>query len=631
MSAGVSHAEMFLWGERMKDKNTKKENRTYIGGQAVMEGIMMRGRRSMATAVRDPQGEIQVESERLTPPEKRSKFSRFPFVRGVLNFVSSLIDGNRVLMRSADVAIEETETPTKAEQWLEEKHKVDLSGLFNFISVLLGILLAVGIFIALPQFITGFLPKKYFNETSAGLPGLWFNLVEGGIRLVIFICYIVLISLIPSLKRVYMCHGAEHKTITCYEKGKKLTVENVRECSRVHDRCGTTFLFIVMVVSILVFSLVNVALASWGLYTGNTKLDKVIRLVCKVLMLPIVAGVSYEVLRLLAKTDNKFFLIFKAPGLLLQRITTREPEDGMIECAITAFQTVLAMDADPTIPEKIFATQGKMSALLKNTKKRFADNGIDEEEAEWIFALSLNLKKSEVATAERILKVAQAKEIIRIADERLTGRPLWYVIGDADFCGYKIKVDERVLIPRPETEEMVMMVVNAVEDGQSVLDMCTGSGAIAIAVEGELKKRGFKNKIAAADISEEALALAQENAELNGANIKFMQSDLFAKVRGKYDVIVSNPPYIPTKTIETLQREVKDFEPRLALDGGADGLDIYRRIAEEAPKHVTRGGMLIMEVGEGEAQDVAKMFQGKCYTMIAKDFNGIERYVKIIF
>ena len=615
----------------MKEKKEKKENRTYIGGQAVMEGIMMRGRRSMATAVRDPHGEIQMETERLIPPEKRSKFSRLPFVRGVVNFISSLIDGNRVLMRSADVAMEETETPTKAEKWLEEKHKVDLSGVFSFISVLLGVVLAIGIFIALPQFITGFLPKEYFNETSAGLPGLWFNLIEGGIRLLIFILYIVLISLIPDLKRVYMCHGAEHKTITCYEKGKELTVENVRGCSRVHDRCGTTFLFIVMVVSILVFSLVNVALASWGLYTGTEKYDKIIRLVCKVLMLPIVAGVSYEALRLLAKTNGKFFMIFKAPGLLLQRITTREPEDGMIECAIAAFQMVLAMDADPTIPEKVFATQGKMSALLKNTKKRFSDNGIDEEEAEWIFALSLKIKKSEVATEERILKVAQAKEIIRIADERLTGRPLWYIIGDTDFCGYKIKVDERVLIPRPETEEMVMMVVNAVEDGQSVLDMCTGSGAIAIAVEGELKKRGYKNKIAAVDISEDALALAQENAALNDANIKFIHSDLFSKVRGKYDVIVSNPPYIPTATIDTLQREVKNFEPHLALDGGEDGMNFYRRIAEEAPKHIARGGMLIMEVGEGEAQEIVKLFQGKYYTIIAKDFNGIERYVKIIF
>ena len=613
-------------------KKAEKEKRTYIGGQAVMEGIMMRGKCAMATAVRDPEGEIQIESERITPPEKRNKFSRLPFVRGVCNFVSSLVDGNRILMRSADVAMEEDDNPTKAEKWLEEKHHVDLSGFFNSIAVIIGVIIALGIFIALPQWLTSFLPAPYFDAKSAGLPGLWFNLAEGGIRLLIFVLYIVLISLIPSLRRVFMCHGAEHKTITCFEKGKELTVENVRGCSRVHDRCGTTFLFLVMVVSILVFSLVNVLLIKIGVYNvENAFLSRLIRIGFKILTLPVIAGVSYEILRLLSKTKGKFFLIFKAPGLLLQKLTTREPEDGMIECAIAAFNTVLAMDADPTIPEKVFAVQGKMSALLKNTKKRFADNGIDEEEAEWIFALSLDMPKSAVNDTERILRVSQAKEIIRIADERLTGRPLWYIIGDTDFCGYKIKVDERVLIPRPETEEMAMMVVGIAEEGQSILDMCTGSGAIAIAVQKELQKRGVKVKMTAVDVSEEALALAQENAEENHAKVEFIRSDFFEKVRGKFDIIVTNPPYIPTATVDTLQREVKDFEPRLALDGGEDGLDCYRKIAAVAHKYVVRGGTLIMEVGEGEAKAVAKLFKGDHYTIIGKDFNGVERYVKIIY
>ncbi|MBO5277415.1 MAG: DUF1385 domain-containing protein, partial [Clostridia bacterium] len=348
-------------------KKNKQSNRTYIGGQAVMEGIMMRGKASMATAVRDPEGVIQVESERLTPPEKRSKATKIPFVRGVINFISSLIDGNRVLLRSADVAFPEEEQPSKAEKWLQENHKISISGILNFISTVIGVVLALAIFIALPQFLTGFLP---FDKTSTGLDGLWFNLIEGGIRLAIFILYILLISLIPSLKRVFMCHGAEHKTITCYEEGKELTVENVRGCSRVHDRCGTTFLFLVMIVSILVFSLANLVVAKW-LYTDNDKINGIIRFAFKILTLPIVAGISYEILRILAKTKSKFFFIFKLPGLLLQRLTTREPEDGMIECAITAFNTVLAMDADPTIPEKVFATQSKMSVLLKSTKKRF--------------------------------------------------------------------------------------------------------------------------------------------------------------------------------------------------------------------------------------------------------------------
>ena len=607
-----------------KEKATK--TCTYIGGQAVMEGVMMRGKRSMATAVRDVEGHIQIESERLTPPEKTNKFFRLPFVRGVVNFIRSLIDGNRVLMRSAEVAFPDDEEPSKGEKLLNEKHGIDINAIITTVAGVLGVVLALLIFVALPQWVTGFLP---FDKTSTGLDGLWFNLCEGGIRLLIFILYILAISLIPSLRRVFMCHGAEHKTITCYEEGKELTVENVRGCSRVHDRCGTTFLFIVMMVSIVVFSLVNIAIAGW-LYTGNSAVDGILRFVLKVLMLPIVAGVSYEVLKLLAKTKNKFFLIFKFPGLLMQRLTTREPEDGMIECAIAAFNTVLAMDADPTIPEKRFVTADKLTSLLKDTKKRFANCGIEEEEAEWIFALTLDIPKSAINTEEKLLKIPQVKEILRIADERLTGRPLWYVMGDADFCGYKIKVDERVLIPRPETEELVMMAVAAAEEGQHVLDLCTGSGAIAIATYKELEKAGRKVRMTAIDVSEKALELARENAELNEAEINFIQSDLFTRIRERFDLIVSNPPYIPSAEIETLQREVKDFEPRLALDGGADGLEIYRKIAADVSKHLTRGGTLLMEVGAGQAEEVVKLFKGNSYSMIIKDFNGVDRYVKIV-
>lgn len=586
----------------------------------------MRGRSSMATAVRDPEGAIQIESERFAPPEQQSKATRIPFVRGVVNFVRSMIDGNRTLMRSADVAMPDDEQPTKAEKYLEEKHKIDIGSVLGVVATVLGVGLAILIFIALPQWITGFLP---FDKTSAGWDGFFFNLCESGIRIAIFILYILAISLIPSLKRVFMCHGAEHKTITCYEKGEMLTVENVRRCSRVHDRCGTTFLFLVMIVSILVFSLANLVVGKW-LYVGSDKVNGLIRILFKLLLLPVVAGVSYEILRLLAKTKNPVFFIFKAPGLLLQRLTTREPEDGMIECAIKAFETVLAMDEDPTIPERTFAVAGKMSKLLANTKKRFASQGIEEEEAEWIFALQLGMQKSVVATEEKLLKAKQVKGILKIVDERLTGRPLWYIIGDTDFCGYTIKVDERVLIPRPETEELAMMAVKTLEDGQSVLDLCTGSGAIAIAIKKETEKRGLQIKTTAVDISADALEVAKENAEVNGAEITFVQSDLFKRLRGRFDVIVSNPPYIPTAVVDTLQTEVKNFEPRLALDGGADGLDIYRRIAEDAMRYLNRNGVLIMEVGEGEAEKVAKMFPAGAYSMIVKDFNGVDRYVKIM-
>lgn len=605
----------------------KKTNRTYIGGQALIEGVMMRGKRAMASAVRDPQGTVQIESEYLTPPEKKKKITRAPFIRGVISFVRSLIDGTRILMRSMDVAIEDEDEQTKAEKWLKEKHKIDVSGVMQSVAVFFAIVLALGLFVVAPKL----LAELAFDSNVRTIESLWYNLTAGGIRLALFILYIVLIALLPDMKRVYMCHGAEHKTITCFEQGKDLTVENVRGCSRVHDRCGTTFLFIVVVVSIIIGCLVNTGLV-YMLPTGfNKKAFLAISLSVSILMLPVIAGISYEILRLLAKTDNVLVYPLKLPGLLLQRLTTREPEDGMIECAITAFETVLKMEADQTIPERVFATTGKMSALLKNTKKRFAAQGIEEDEAEWIFALTLKIPKSAVATEEKILRVAESKEIIRIADERLTGRPLWYIIGDTDFCGYTLKVDERVLIPRPETEEMVMMVVGAAEAGNSILDLCTGSGAIAIAAFKELEKYHREVKMTAVDISADALEVAKQNAKRNGAqDIKFVQSDLFEKVRGKFDIIVTNPPYIPTATIDTLQREVRDHEPRLALDGGEDGLDFYRRIAQDAPKRLVRGGMLIMEVGEGEAKAVVKLFKNCSYSMIVKDFNGIDRYVKIV-
>lgn len=595
----------------------QQSGRTYIGGQAVMEGVMMRGKRAMATAVRDPEGEIQIESERLKNADKPHSIAKWPIIRGCVNFIHSLIDGNRVLLRSADVAMPEDE---------EEEVNEKAQGFFNVLATVLGVGLALLIFIALPQFITGFLP---FDKTSAGWDGVWFSLIEGGIRLVIFVGYIFAISWIPSMRRVYMCHGAEHKTITCYEEGKALTVENVRGCSRVHDRCGTTFLFLTMLVSILVFSVANVLVVRW-FYTGNTTLDSVIRFAFKILLLPLVAGVSYEVLKALAKTQSKVVWILKAPGLLLQRLTTKEPEDGMIECAIKAFETVLAMDADPTIPERSFALPGKLSQLLAQTKKRFANCGIEEEEAEWLFALRLDMQKSAVTTEERYLSRAKVKEIFALADERLTGRPLWYVLGDTEFWGYTIKVDERVLIPRPETEELAAMVVAAAKANDRVLDLCTGSGALAIAIKKETEKAGKQVCVEGADISADALLLAQENAKSNGAEIAFIQSDLFDNIEGTFDVIVSNPPYIPTSDLATLQREVRDFEPRLALDGGEDGLDFYRRIASAAHGRMNAGGTLFLEIGIGEAQAVSAMFEGQ-KTSVMQDFNGIDRYIKVEF
>ncbi len=609
-------------------QKTVKKKSTYIGGQAVLEGVMMRGRTGMATAVRDDAGNIQLEAQRIAPPEKRPRFFRLPFVRGVVNLVDSLTAGTSILMRSAEVyGGEETEEPSRFEKWLAEKCKVDVMSVVTSVALVLGVLLSVALFVFLPYLVSTLIADWMGLDDE----GIWFNLLEGGLRVAIFIAYLTLTSLMKDIRRTYMYHGAEHKTITCYESGMPLTVENVRTCSRVHDRCGTTFMFFVMVIAILVFSLSNSLLAPL-LDIQNGALDFIVRLVIKLALLPVVAGISYELLKVLAKTQSPWVYPLKAPGLALQRLTTREPDDGMIECAIAAFNKVLKMDADPAECESAFAVGGKLSEVRARIDKLFARAGIEGEDCRWILSLTLGISPSRLER-ERLVTPAEARKIFAVVNERLTGRPLWYIVGDADFCGCTIKVDGRALIPRPETELLVERAVGCIVKlpaGARVLDLCTGSGAIAVAVAKMCREKGKPVYMTAADVSADALSLARENAAANGVEMSFIQSDLFEDVGGAFDVILSNPPYVPSGEIEGLQREVKGFEPRLALDGGADGLDFYRRIAAAFSAHLAPGGFMLLECGMGQAETIVGLFAergAKCE--VFKDLAGIDRILKV--
>lgn len=621
-------------GKENRRKRKKRTGCTYIGGQAVIQGVMMRGKRGMATAVRDEKGEIQLEAKRITPPEQQKKWTRLPFLRGVVNFVRSLADGMKALLRSSEVAVaqEDDEPPTKFSKWMEEKWKISVTDIVTVVATVLGVVLAVGLFLYLPNLFTGLI---YDAAPAIGNQGsIWYNLIEGGFRLVIFILYILFTLLFPSLRETYRYHGAEHKTINCFEYGDPLTVENVKKHSRLHDRCGTTFIFIVLVISILVFALVGWLLVGLaGLDTGVRFWNRLIMLVIRLICLPVVAGVSYEILKLLARTSSPLVLPLKAPGYLMQMLTTREPSDDMIECAITAFEKAYDMDNNPDSPEKTFATETKLSKLLPMMKKSFAEKDIDESDAEWIVSLKLNIPRSALKE-DRVIKLSECRQILDVFEERLTGRPLWYIFGETEFYGnYVIKVDERVLIPRPETEILVRQALSSLRDGDSVLDLCTGSGAIAVAVACEAAK-DKQITVTASDISEEALEVARENARINKASVTFVKSDLFENVRGRFNVITANPPYVKSGEISSLQREVKGFEPRLALDGGADGLDFYRRIAEKASRYIVRGGLLILECGENQAQEIIKIFRTASrfdYAMVAKDYAGVERVVKIGF
>ena len=322
----------------MEQKQQRKEKfRTMIGGQALIEGIMMRGPDKDAVVVRTAEGmKIEVKDRKLSPS---GSFKRWPFFRGIFTFFDSQITGVKALMRSADLAPEEDqEEPSKFDKWLEkklgnEKFQKVIVGL----AVAMGLGLSIGLFFLLPMILASVFDR--WIRTTLGI-----NLLEGLIRMIIFLSYMILISRMSEMKRVFSYHGAEHKTIRCYEAGLPLTVENVRMQTRLHPRCGTSFLLVVMVISILVFSVASsLLLAAVPALTAlrGTFLFRLLMIVYKLLLLPIVVGITYEINRWAGRNDNWLTRILTAPGMWMQHFTTNEPDDSMIEVGIAAVEAVL--------------------------------------------------------------------------------------------------------------------------------------------------------------------------------------------------------------------------------------------------------------------------------------------------
>ena len=310
-----------------------------VGGQAVMEGVMMKSPTGVALAVRRVDGTIATRYDNWTTKAQKGTFWGLPIIRGVVTFIESLTTGMNTLTESAKLAGEDIEEePTKFEKWLSEKLGKSVESIVIGIAVILAVALSVGLFFMLPLGISSLIFGK-----AASVAGVWKSLTEGLVRLIIFIGYIAFCSSIKDVKRTFMYHGAEHKTIACYEAEEELTPENAAKHSRLHPRCGTNYLFLVMAVSILFFAAIG-----WNA-------NFAVRLAMRIAFLPVVAGLSYEVLRLAARYDNWFTRIIRAPGMALQRITTKEPTPDMLEVAIAAFN--LAMDPNYKVENAAGAAQ----------------------------------------------------------------------------------------------------------------------------------------------------------------------------------------------------------------------------------------------------------------------------------
>ncbi|HOO79123.1 MAG TPA: DUF1385 domain-containing protein [Lachnospiraceae bacterium] len=351
----------------------KKRKSVYsgIGGQAVLEGVMMKNKEKYAVAVRKPDGKIEVQKKE-TGVSSASILRKIPFVRGVLNFVDSMVLGMQTLTFSASF-YEEEEEETKADIMLKKIFKGKAEKVVMGFTVFVSIAIAVGLFMILPYVISELLSGVLLNDSLIAI-------IEGVVRIIIFLAYVLLISLMKDIKRLYQYHGAEHKCINCVEQGRPLTVKNVMRCSRLHRRCGTSFLLIVMCISIILFFFIRVDTV-------------VLKIVLRILLIPVIAGISYEILRLAGRSDNIIVRIISAPGMWLQRITTKEPDPEMVEVAIASVEAVFDWES--------FENKHFKRRMVKKTKVTEDGTTVETgEETMEINVLELEEKLSEISKSE---------------------------------------------------------------------------------------------------------------------------------------------------------------------------------------------------------------------------------------
>lgn len=581
--------------------------KTKIGGQAVIEGVMMRGNSSQALAVRDEMGDIRLETKRL--PSKKPWYKKVPFLRGIVNMVLSMIEGTKIIGKSAEIM---------AEEEIDASNGKGMGVLMGF-STVIGVALAVCLFILLPTGITAGIFKLASLDVNS-LDWVWLkSLLEGVMKMVILILYMWGISRMKEIKRLFMYHGAEHKTIACYESEMPLTVENVQKCSRYHDRCGTSFIVFVVVLSIVLMMILDIICAAckFTLFIEKWWLRALLKLV----LLPLTAGISYEALMLMARSNFVLFRPFKWLGKQFQRLTTKEPDDGMVEVAITSFNAVLEMDADENTPEIKFPAPITLAEFTRQVKESGITEYAGKQDFDWLLCAILKIKREDLSK-EIAVPFGWTIRLNKMKERLAAGEPWQYVVGSVEFYGRTFEVNKSVLIPRQETELVTEQLVKRLNKKSTVLDLCCGSGVIGITAALETNAT-----VTLADVSDEALKVAKSNAKRNKAKVDFIKSDMFANLCGKCNAIICNPPYVESDVIPTLDDSVKNYEPHLALDGGKDGLNFYRILAEQAPKHLTKGGLLVLEIGYNQGEAVKGLLEEKFDVEVMKDYGGNDRIV----
>ncbi|WP_244833700.1 peptide chain release factor N(5)-glutamine methyltransferase [Clostridium sp. BJN0001] len=573
-----------------------------VGGQAVIEGVMMRGLKGVAVAVRDSDGIIHTRLENKEPISKKYKILNLPILRGFIALIDSLKTGMDSLNYSSSF-FSDDEEKSKFDKWLNDKFGKHTESIITGFTMILSFLIAILLFAFIPTAIASF-----FKSLVSSYIAL--NLIEAFFRIAILILYMVFISKMSDIFRLLQYHGAEHKTIFCYEKELPLTVENVKIQKRFHPRCGTNFLFLVMFVSIIIFTFTG-----WG--------SIIERMILRIVLIPLITGISYEIIRWLGKNDNTLSKIIASPGLKLQILTTREPDDSQIEVAIESLKTAEGIK-DETIGDLL-----KRGNLILEKK----DIDTSKLDSELLLGNVLNKERVFLIThKEEKVTDEQSKKYYDLINLRSKKMPVKYILKKCDFMGIDFYIEEGVLIPRSDTEILVDRVLKNIkeEDKKSVCDLCCGSGAIGIALA-YYRKNINVDFVDYYHIPEKVTKINIKNYNLEDRT-NFIRSNLLDKLidsEKKYDIIVSNPPYIEKDEINNLMDDVKKYEPLTALDGGTDGLKFYREISKQSINILNFSGILAFEIGYNQGENVKNIMEHSGYKniKIIKDLAGLDRVV----
>ncbi len=575
-----------------------------VGGQAIIEGVMMRGAKGLATAVRTPNGEIEVKVKRTTPITKKYKILNIPIIRGAATLIDSLIIGINTLNYSASF-FEEDEEESKFDAWLKNKlGDKGANDLIITLTMMVSFFVAAGLFLGIPTAIASIFK-------GIGLSPILLNLIESAIRIAILITYMYFISKLDDIYRIFQYHGAEHKTIFCYEAEEKLTIENVKKFGRLHPRCGTNFLFLTMIVSIILFTLTG-----WGGFWQ--------RLILRIVLMPLVAGITYELIKWLGRTESKLGKFIAYPGLKLQELTTKEPDDEQLEVAIKSLMAAEGIEYKKTIGE-----------LLIDGNKILKEANIDTYILDVQLLLGKVLGKDKlylITNKEEEVSKIKEKEFYKLINQRKDKMPIKYILKSAEFMGLEFQVEEGVLIPRGDTEILVEETLKFIKNERryDICDLCCGSGAIGISIA-YLKENTNVDLIDYYEIPEKVTKKNIRKHNLD-SRTNFIKSDLLKEpisMNKKYDILVSNPPYIKDEVIETLMDDVKKYEPHTALSGGEDGLYFYKKIIDDSNKILKDNGVLAFEIGHDQGKEVSDLMIEKGYknVRVIKDLAGHDRVV----